>query len=405
MTNRRKSLALLSAGLLSSGLALAQAPAAPAAGLVSIGVIADTQSVMSSLGGAGLGVAAQIAIEDFGNSALGKPIQFKAADHANKPDIGSALAREWYDGGTNLILVGSNSAVGLAVNNLAKDKNGLMILLDAISDKLVEEDCNGHGMTWLWSAYSIVNVVTGGPLKSGTKTWYTLGVDNVGGRTWDDMAKELVNAAGGKVISAFHPLDERDYSSHLLKAQASGADALMITNAGANLTTEMKQVKEYRIGSKGMKIFLHTGFISDIHAAGLDTYGGTEFTTAFYWDLNDQTRAFAKKYFAKQNAMPTMSQAAAYSATMHFLKSVKAAGTTDADKVAAKMRELPVVDAFTKKGALWPNGRMVHEMYRVQVKTKAESKYPWDYYKVLEEVPGERAFQPLSASRCPLVKK
>ena len=398
----RTTLSLLAAGILSTTLALAQSPKP---GPVVIGAIADTQSMMASLGGAGLGVAAQIAIDDFGGNLLGQRIQFKAADHQNKPDVGSALAREWYDSGTDLILVGSNSAVGLAVNNLAKEKNGLMILLDAISDRLVEEDCNGRGMTWLWSAYSIVNVVTGGPLKAGVKTWYTLGVDNVGGRTWDDMAKQLVGAAGGKVISAFHPLDERDYSSHLLKAQASGAQALMITNAGANLTTEMKQVKEYKIASKGMDIYLHTGFISDIHGAGLEPFSGTQFTTAWYWDLDDRTRAFAKKYFAKQNAMPTMSQAAAYSATLHYLKAVQAAGTKDPEKVAAKMREMPVVDAFTKGGTLWPNGRMVHEMYRVQVKTKAESKYPWDYYKVLEEVPANVAFQPLSASRCPLVKK
>ena len=402
MTKPRK-LLLLAAAFFSANLGLAQGTSA--GGPVSIGVIADTQSMMASLGGAGLGVAAQIAIEDFGGSVLGQKIQFKAADHQNKPDVGSALAREWFDGGTNLLLVGSNSAVGLAVNNLAKEKNALMILLDGISDKLVEEDCNGHGMTWLWSAYSIVNVVTAGPLKQGVKTWYTLGVDNVGGRTWDDMAKELVGKAGGKVISAFHPLDERDYSSHLLKAQASGADALMITNAGANLTTQMKQLAEYKIASKGMKVFLHTGFITDIHGAGLDPFSGTQFTTAWYWDIDDRTRAFGRKFFAKQKAMPTMSQAAAYSATLHYLKAVKAANSKDWDKVSAKMRELPVADAFTKRGTLWPNGRMVHEMYRVEVKNKVDSKYAWDYYKVLEEVPANVAFQPLAASRCPLVKK
>ena len=371
---------------------------------VSIGVLVDMQSAMSSNGGEGEAVAAQMAIDDFGGKILGRKILLRSADHQSKPDVGSALARQWYSSGVDYILVGSNSAVGLAVNQLALENNKLMVLTDAITDRLVEEDCNGHGMTWLWSAYSIINITASAPTKAGTKIWYTLGVDNVGGRTWDDMMKKIVEPAGAKVISGFHPLGESDYSAYLVQARASGANALLLTNAGPTLISELKQVREFQI-AKSMQIFLHTAFISDVHSAGLEVFSGTEFATPWYWDLSDRTRDFGKRYFAKKGAMPTMAQAAAYSATLHYLRAVQASNSLDAAKVFAEMQALPVNDAFAEDGHVWPNGRMVKPMYRVQVKKPSESNYPWDYYKVLATVPADAAYEPLSASRCPRLKK
>jgi branched-chain amino acid transport system substrate-binding protein len=374
---------------------------------IAIGVINDLSGVYADLGGQGSVVAAQIAAEEFGPKVLGKPIKILSGDHQNKPDIGSQLARRWFDvDNVDMVIDFPNSGVALAVQEVAREKKKIAIFSTAGSTDLTGKACSPTGFQWTYDNYSNTAGLAQAMVKQGFDSWYFLTVDYAFGISLENEASKALTAAGGKVLgSARHPLNTADFSSFLLTAQASKAKVIALASAGGDVINAIKQSGEFGIGQGGQTLVAPVTFITDIHALGLPVAQGLIFVTGYYWDLDDNTRAFAKKFFERRKAMPTMAQAGVYSGVLHYLKAVAAAGTDNADAVAAKMRELPVRDAFTQTGTVRADGRMVHDMYLVQVKKPSESKAPWDYYKVLATIPADTAFRPLAESTCPLVKK
>ena len=347
-----------------------------------------------------------MAIADFGGSVLGQKIEFLSADHQNKPDLGAQKFREWADrDGVTMILGGSNTGVSIAMSNIAREKKIPFIAIGAAGASLTGKDCTPYTVHYAYDTTSLGNGTAKTILKQGGKTWFFLTADYAFGTQLQEAAERVVKAGGGKVIGAVRvPLSTSDFSSFLLQAQGSNAQVLGLANAGGDFTNSLKAANEFGI-TKTMKPAALLAFVSDIHALGLKTAQGLYLTTGWYWDLNDKTRAFSKRFFAKTNREPTMNQAAYYSATLAYLNAVKAAGTTDSDKVMAQLHKMKIDDMFTDDGHIRPDGLMQHDMYIMQVKTPAESKYPWDYYKVVQKMSGEEAFGPLSESTCPLVKK
>lgn len=381
--------------------------AAQAAGnKVVIGDIDDMSGLYADVIGSGGVEAAKMAIADFGGSALGQKIEFLSADHQNKPDLGAQKFREWADrDGVTMILGGSNTGVSIAMSNIAREKKIPFIAIGAAGASLTGKDCTPYTVHYAYDTTSLGNGTAKTILKQGGKSWFFLTADYAFGTQLQEAAERVVKAGGGKVIGAVRvPLATSDFSSFLLQAQGSNAQVLGLANAGGDFTNSLKAANEFGI-SKTMKPAALLAFISDIHALGLKTAQGLYLTTGWYWDLNDKTRAFAKRYFEKTHREPTMNQAAYYSATLAYLNAVKAAGTTDSEKVMAQLHKMKIDDMFTDDGHVRPDGLMQHDMYVMQVKTPAESKYPWDYYKVVQKMSGEEAFGPLSDSTCPLVKK
>ena len=381
--------------------------AAQAAGnKVVIGDIDDMSGLYADVVGPGGIEAAKMAITDFGGSVLGKKIEFLSADHQNKPDLGAQKFREWADrDGVTMILGGSNTGVSIAMSNIAREKKIPFIAIGAAGASLTGKDCTPYTVHYAYDTTSLGNGTAKTILKQGGKTWFFLTADYAFGTQLQEAAERVVKAGGGKVIGAVRvPLSTSDFSSFLLQAQGSNAQVLGLANAGGDFTNSLKAANEFGI-TKTMKPAALLAFVSDIHALGLKTAQGLYLTTGWYWDLNDKTRAFSKRFFAKTNREPTMNQAAYYSATLAYLNAVKAAGTTDSDKVMAQLHKMKIDDMFTDDGHIRPDGLMQHDMYIMQVKTPAESKYPWDYYKVVQKMSGEEAFGPLSESTCPLVKK
>jgi branched-chain amino acid transport system substrate-binding protein len=389
---------LLSAALINPALAQ-QAP-------LKIGVLSDFSSVYSDIGGMGNVEATKMAIEDFGGQMFGKPIEMVSADVLNKPDVASSMARKWWESeGVDVIIDLPTSATALAVMELSKQYEKIMIVTDAASSDITGKSCSPYTAHWTYDTYSNAHTVGSAIVKNGGDTWFFLTADYVFGHSIERDTGEVVKAAGGKVLgSVKHPLNTPDFSSFLLQAQASKAKIIGLANGGGDTINAIKQAGEFGIVAGGQNLAAIVMFISDVHSLGLKLAQGLIITEAYYWDLNDRTRAFGKRFMERVKRMPTMNQAATYSATLHYLKAVQAAGTRDTKTVMAKMREMPVRDAFTDNGVLREDGRMVHSMYLFQVKKPEESKAPWDYYKLLAEVPGDQAFRPLKDGGCPLVK-
>ena len=394
-----------------TGLALAMtvafaAPAAiGAANEVVIGDIDDMSGVYADVIGQGGIEAAKMAITDFGGTVLGKKIVFLSADHQNKPDVGASKFREWADqNGVNMILGGSNTGVSLGMAKVAAQKKVPFIAIGAAGASLTNEDCTPYTVHYAYDTTSLANGTASAMVREGGKTWYFLTADYAFGTQLRDAATGVVTANGGKSLGEVRvPLATTDFSSFLLQAQGSGGQVLGLANAGQDFTNSLKAAQEFGI-TKKMKPAALLAFISDIHSLGLKTAQGLYLTTGWYWDNDADTRAWAKRYFNIMKKEPTMNQAAYYSATLHYLNAVKTVGSTDPDKVMAEMKKAKINDMFVKGGYVRADGVMIHPMYVMQVKTPAESKYPWDYYKLIKTMPGEEAFGPVTG-KCSIARK
>ncbi|QDM18896.1 ABC transporter substrate-binding protein [Tardiphaga sp. vice352] len=371
-----------------------------------IGVLADFASVYSDIGGQGNVEATKIAIEEFGGQMFGKPIELVTADALNKADVAATITRKWYEAeNVDMIIDMPTSATALAGMEMSKQFEKIMIVTDAASSDITGKSCSPYTAHWTYDTYGNAHTVGSAIVKQGGDSWYFITADYLFGHSIERDTGDVVRAAGGRVVgSSKHPLNTADFSSFLLQAQASKAKIVGLANGGGDTINTIKQASEFGIVAGGQKLAGIVMFISDIHSLGLKMAQGLIITEAYYWDLNDRTRAFGKKFFDKMKRMPTMNQAATYSATLHYLNAVKAAGTRATKPVLAKMRETPVRDAFTDNGVLRKDGRMVHSMFLLEVKKPEESKAPWDYYKVLAEVPGEQVFRPMKDGGCQYVK-
>ena len=378
---------------------LASAPAALAAGNdVVIGDIDDLSGNYADVAGAGAVESVKMAIADFGGTVLGRKIVTLVTDHQNKPDIGASKFREWADqNGLNVLLGGSNTGVSIAMAKVAAAKKVPFFVIGAGGASLTNEDCTAYTVHYVYDTTALANGTATTIVKNGGKTWFFLTADYAFGTQLQNAASKVVEANGGKTIGAVRvPLGAADFSSFLLQAQGSGAQVLGLANAGGDFNNSLKAANEFGI-TKKMKPAALLAFITNIDSLGLQTAQGLYLTTGWYWDLNAETRAFAKRYFEKMKKEPTMDQAGYYSATMTYLKAVKAAGTTDSDKVMAELKKTKINDMFAKGGYIRADGVMIHDMYVMQVKSPQESKYPWDYYKVLKQMRGEEAFGPITA--------
>ena len=388
-------------------LAWAQAkPSKISDGVVKIAVLTDMSGLYSDLGGPGSVAAAQIAIDEFGGKVLGAPIQLVSADHQNKADVGANKAREWFDTQqVDLIVDVPNSSVALAVSKVANEKHKLFMVDNAGTSRLTNEDCNPYTIHYVYDTYATGGVTGRAVVQHGGNTWFFITADYAFGHSLQDDTTRAVKAAGGQVVgNVQHPLNAPDFSSYLLQAQNSNAKVIGLANAGGDTINAIKTAAEFGI-NKTQTLAGLLVFITDVNSLTLPVTQGMYVAEGYYWDMNDDTRRFGKKYFAKMKKMPTMSQAGVYSSVLQYLKAVQATGTDDADTVIKKLKETTLNDDFVKGGKIREDGRMVHEFYLFQVKSPSESKYPWDYYKLISKIPGDEAFQPLSQSRCPLIKK
>lgn len=406
ITRRATALALGAAlGLAGLGGALAQqADNSP----IRIGVLTDMSGLFADISGPGAVVAVNMAVEDFGGKVLGRPIEVLSADHQNKADIGLSLARGWIDE-KNVVLLADlmNSSVALGVMELTKAKDRIAIVNGASTSVITNEKCTPNSIHYTWDTYALARGTANAVVSRGKKKWAILQADFAYGHQLANDSRRFVEAAGGTIVADIkHPINTSDFSSFLLQAQSSGADVIALANGGADTINAIKSAAEFGIGRNGKQQVVGLAInLNDTRALGLEAAQGLLLTEAWYWDLNDETRAFAKRFNEKFGKMPTSTQAGDYSSTMHYLKAVAAAGTLDAQTVMAKMRETPVNDFFAKGGKIRIDGRMVHDMYLAEVKKPADSKGPWDFYTILETIPGDKAFRPLSESACPLVKK
>ncbi len=385
-----------------AALTVAAGGRALAADEVVIGDIDDMSGVYADvMGEAGVEVV-KWAVADFGGTVLGRKITVLSADHQNKPDIGAAKFREWADqNGLNFLLGGSNTGVNIAMAKVAAVKHVPLFNIGPGGASLTNEDCTAYSVHYTYDTTALANGTATAIVNAGGKTWFYLTADYAFGTQLQAAASKVVDAHGGRNLGAVRvPLGAADFSSFLLQAQASGAQVLGLSNAGTDFSNSLKAANEFGI-TKTMKPAALLAFITDIHSLGLPTAQGLYLTTAWYWDLNPETRAFGKRFFARFNREPTMDQAGAYSATMTYLKAVKAVGSTDPDKVMAELKKTRINDMFTKGGYIRADGAMIHDMYVMQVKTPKESKYPWDYYKVVKVMNGEEAFGPITGL-CPL---
>jgi len=372
---------------------------------VVIGDIDDMSGVYADVMGAAGVEAINMAIADFGGTVLGRKIVVLTADHQNKPDIGASKFREWADqNGLNLLLGGSNTGVNIAMAKVAAVKKVPLFNIGPGGASLTNEDCTAYTVHYVYDTVALANGTATAIVNSGGKSWFYLTADYAFGTQLQAAASKVVETHGGKNVGAVRvPLGAADFSSFLLQAQASGAQVLGLANAGTDFSNSLKAANEFGI-TKTMKPAALLAFLTDIHSLGLSTAQGLYLTTAWYWDLNAETRAFAKRFFAKINRQPTMDQAGAYSATLTYLKAVKAVGSTDSDKVMAELKKTKINDVFTQGGYIRADGAMIHDMYVMQVKTPQESKYAWDYYKVVKKMNGEEAFGPITGL-CPLAPK
>ena len=373
--------------------------------VVRIGVLNDGSGPYADLAGRGSVIAAQIAIEEHGGKALGKPIEVISADHQLKPDVGLAIVRRWFDlEGVDLVIDIVHSSIALAAQQLASERNRIVIGTAVGTTDFTGKACTANSAAWLYDTYALTNGLVRSMVEKKLDTWFLIAVDYAFGQSMEADARRAIEASGGKILGVVrHPLGTSDFSSFLLQAQASGAKAILLANGGGDLINAVKQAKEYNLMGRGQALATPLVFLTDVKSLGLPSAQGLNFTTPFYWDRNEETRAWSKRFFDRHGAMPTMVHASVYSAVRHYLKAIEAAGTDGAGQVMMKMRSLPVDDMYVKGGQLREDGRLVHPMYLVRVKTPAESSREWDYYHVLSEIPGELVFKPAAESGCPLV--
>lgn len=372
---------------------------------VRIGVLNDRSGLYADLGGEGSVVAVRMAVEEFGGKVAGKAIEVVAADHQNKADIGSNITREWIDrDGVDVIVDVPNSGVALAVQEITREKKKIFLMQGPATSRLTGDACSPTGFHWPYDTHALA-VGTGRALvQEGGDSWFFLTADYAFGHQLEADTSAEVKKAGGTVVGVVrHPLNTADFSSFLLQAQGSGAKVVALANAGGDTITSIKQAAEFGLTTSGKQSLAGLLlFLSDVHAIGLEVAQGLVLTTGFYWDLDDEKRAWSKKFMERHGKMPTMVQAGSYSATRHYLKAVEAAGTDDGPTVAAKMKETPINDMFAKNGSILANGRVLHDMYLARVKKPSDSKGPWDYYEILRTIPGVEAFATLEASGCKL---
>ena len=375
--------------------------------VVKIGVLNDQSGLYADLGGPGSVVAAKMAAEEFGNKVAGMPIEIVSADHQNKPDVGSGIATKWYDvDKVDLIVDVPNSGVALAIAKVTADKNKVFIDSGAATSDLTGKACTPNTVHWTYDTWSLANGTGKEVVKAGGDTWFFLTADYAFGKALERDTTAVVVANGGKVLgSVLHPLNTADFSSFLLQAQASKAKIIGLANAGGDTINSIKAASEFGIVQGGQKLAGLLVFISDVHALGLKTAQGLQLTSAYYWDRDDKTRAWSKKFAARMNGrMPSMVQAGVYAGVLHYLKAVQALKSDEDGKaVVAKMKAIPTDDPLFGKGTIRADGRKIHPMYLYEVKKPSESKGPWDYYKLIKEIPADQAFRPLAKGECPLV--
>ena len=388
-------------------LLLTAAAAAQTTAPLKIGLILDESGPYADITGPGSVEAGRMAVEDFGGEVLGRKIELVHADHQNKADIAGTVAREWFDNqGVEAIMDVAASATALAANEIAKARGKILMLTGPGAIRLTNEACGPYTVHYTYDTYSEAHGTGLATVKNGDDTWFFITADYAFGQDLEKDATAVIKANGGKVLgSVKHPLNSADFSSYLLQAQQSKAKVVGLANAGADTITAVKQAHEFGLTSGGQKLAVMLGFLSDIDSLGLETAQGLLLTEAFYWDMDDQTRAWSKRFFERTKRMPTSAQAGVYSDTTAYLNAVKKAGTTDSAAVMKVLRATPINDFFARNGRIREDGRMVHDMYLFEVKKPSESKGRWDDYKLIRTIPGEEAFQPLSESRCPLVKK
>jgi branched-chain amino acid transport system substrate-binding protein len=397
---KRHAIALAAAA--SCALALSVPASAQVSGdIIKIGLLTDLSGVYSDVDGNGGAEAVKMAIADLGGQINGKKIQFIVADHQNKADIASSKAREWFDQqGVDMLIGGTNSGAALAMAKVAAEKKKVFIAIGAGSAQLTNEQCSPYTVHYAYDTVALARGTGTAMVKQGGKSWYFLTADYAFGQSLEKDTADVVKANGGSVVgSVKHPLSASDFSSFLLQAQTSKAQVLGLANAGADFINATKAANEFGI-SKSMKLAGLLVFINDIHSLGLNATQGLYLTDGWYWDANAETRAWSKRYFAKMKKEPSMLQAADYSAATNYLNAVKAVGGDDADKVMAYLKKTKINDMFAKNGEIRPDGRMVHDMYLMQVKKPAESKYPWDYYKLVSTIPGNQAYLTKAETKC-----
>ena len=375
--------------------------------VVKIGVLTDMSGVYSAIGGPGSLTAAKMAVADFGGKVLGKPVEVISADHQNKADIASEKAREWFDNDHVDMIIGLlNSSCAIAVQKLGQQKHRIVISTGAGSTALTNKDCSPYGIHYVYDTYSLPKVAASAIIDHGGKTWFFLTADYAFGHSLEENTAAFVKKHGGKVLGqVLHPLATSDFSSYLLQAQASKAKVIGLANAGGDFINAVKQAREFGIVQGGQTIAGMLVFLSDVKSLGLNVAQGMEFATSFYWNRNAASRKWSERYFKKTGAMPTMDQAGVYSATMNYLKAIKAAGTDNPDAVMKAFRAMKIDDFFSQNGHLRPDGTMVHDMFLAEVKKPSESKGDWDLLKIIKTVPGDEAFMPMSEGSCSLVGK
>lgn len=375
--------------------------------VVKIGVIVDRTGVYSAIGGPGVIQAVDMAVKDFGGKVNGKPIQIVSADYQNKVDVALAKAREWIDRDqVDMILESTDSAAAIALQKLGAEKKRMIIFTGSASTALTNDECTPYGIHYVYDTYALAAGTGRAVMQEGGDSWFFLTADYAFGKSLEKDTSKVVTDMGGKVVGAIrHPLGSSDFSSFLLQAQASKAKVIGFANAGKDTQNAVRQAAEFGIAKGGQKLATLLMMDTDIKGMGLPVAQGLLFTMGFYWDLNDQTRAWSQRFFAIHKAMPTMIQAGAYSATMHYLKAVQATGTDNSEVLVRKMKDTPINDFFAKDGKIQANGRMTHDMYLAEVKKPEESKGEWDIVKIKRVIPGNEAFQPLKESTCSLLKK
>ena len=374
--------------------------------IVKLGVLTDMSGPYVDNNGPSSVLAAQMAIDDFGGKVRGMPIELIHADHLNKPDVGANIARQWLDTEKVAALVDiGSSGVALAVGSIAAERNKIILNSGSTTTRITNEDCNHVTAHWTYDTYALTKSSASTITKRGGNTWFFITTDYVFGRDLQKDATTFVESSGGKVLGSVKaPFPTTDFSSFVLRAQESGAKVVAFANSSADLINGVKSASEFGLTPKQQVTGLLV-LINDIHAIGLKEAQGMYVTAAFYWNMNEKTRAWSRRFYEKRKRMPAMIHAGIYSAVTHYLKAIQAVGTDEAQAVMAQMRATPVNDFFATNGRLREDGRMVHDMYLFQVKSPEESKEPWDYYKLVETIPGEQAFQPLSQSRCPFIMK
>jgi len=395
---------LTAAGLLTAGLAGAQI----SGGVVKIGVLTDMSGPYSGIGGQGSVVAAKMAVDDYLKATHSKlKIEVISADHQNKPDIGASLARKWYDSeGVDAIVDVPTSSIALAVNQITREKGKVVLVTTAGTSDLTGKECSPNAVHWVYDTWMTAHGTGSAIVKQGGDTWFFLTADYAFGHSMEENTSQMVKAAGGKILGGVKvPMGTKDFSSALLQAQASKAKIVGLANGGTDMINSIKQASEFGLSEGGQKLAGLIVFLSEVHGLGLQAAQGLLVTTSFYWDLNEGTRAWAKRFAAANGGTyPTMSHAGAYSAVLHYLKAVDALQSDDGTKVVAKMKEMPTDDPLFGKGTIRADGRKIHPVYLAEVKKPSESKGPYDYYKILQTIPAEQAFRPMSEGGCPLVK-